>query len=97
MDSGLKKVIADTVKHKTRLRQYISSANKDLKKAQGRLKNFELLAKDPMFGKYYVGYVRDESATIKRLQQYVSRCQSRLVQIAKNILALRQLSLKKGA
>lgn len=60
MTIRLNKVVADMLKLKTSTQEGISSAIKEMKKAQTRLRNFELLTKDLQFGKWYVGHVKDE-------------------------------------
>ena len=88
MTIRLNKVVADMLKLKTSTQEGISSAIKEMKKAQTRLRNFELLTKDLQFGKWYVGHVKDERASIERLEKQITRSKSRLVQIGKLISRL---------
>ena len=90
MNIQLKNVLADMADLENRLKRDIRQIEKDFGKAQHKLKTFKLLAQDLKFGRYYLGHVKAERASIRRLQQHKIRCKSRLLEIEKHISALRR-------
>jgi hypothetical protein len=87
MNAGLKKLLGDGRKHRTRLKRWLSSDIKELTRARSRLSNFESLAQTK-WGEYFSGRVKSERLTMRRLQNSITRWKSSLARIEKSISTL---------
>jgi hypothetical protein len=87
MNAGLKKLLRDQRKRRTRLKRWLSAEIKELTRARSRLSTFESL-EQTRWGEYLSGRVKSERVTIHRLQNSIARWKSSLERIGKSISTL---------
>jgi hypothetical protein len=88
----LEKVLADTLKLQADIKQRMATAEGEMGKARTRLRNFELLANDNQYGKYYTSHIEHQRFLIEQCQKQIVASESRLAkldQIISKLLTLR--------